>query len=96
LYSQLAAGRARPLERYRECQLDRALATPGPVAVQAPVDPFEPPMPAKISLDQATKFAESLARGAPNRAKIAWTVLSEEATYRGAHSRLGDFKVREN
>jgi pyruvate dehydrogenase (quinone)/pyruvate oxidase len=49
-----------------------------PVVVQAVVDPFEPPMPAKISLNQATKFAESLARGEPNWAKIAWTVLSDK------------------
>jgi pyruvate dehydrogenase (quinone) len=58
--------------------LDRALATPGPVVVEAIVDPFTPPMPAKITLDQAKKFAESLARGEPNRSKIAWTVLSDK------------------
>src|SRR5262249_35247494 len=57
--------------------LDRALATPGPVIVEAVVDPFTPPLPAKITLDQAAKFAESLARGEPNRGKIAWTVLSD-------------------
>jgi pyruvate dehydrogenase (quinone)/pyruvate oxidase len=58
--------------------LDRALSTPGPVIVEAIVDPFTPPMPAKITLDQARKFAESLARGEPNRSKIAWTVLSDK------------------
>jgi pyruvate dehydrogenase (quinone) len=58
--------------------LDRALETPGPVIVEAIVDPLTPPMPAKITLDQATKFAESLARGEPNRSKIAWTVLSDK------------------
>ena len=58
--------------------LDRALATPGPVVVEAVVDPFEPPLPAKISVEQAAKFAESLARGQPNRGKIAWTVLSDK------------------
>jgi pyruvate dehydrogenase (quinone) len=42
------------------------------------VDPFTPPMPAKITVDQATKFAQSLARGEPNRSKIAWTVLSDK------------------
>src|SRR5207247_9444774 len=47
--------------------LDQALATPGPVIVEAIVDPLVPPMPAKVTLDQATKFAESLARGEPNR-----------------------------
>jgi pyruvate dehydrogenase (quinone)/pyruvate oxidase len=46
--------------------------------VEAVVDPFEPPMPPKITLDQATKFAESLARGEPNRTKIALTVLADK------------------
>ena len=58
--------------------LDQALAIPGPAIVEAVVDPFVPPLPAKISLDQATKFAQSLARGEPNRSKIAWTVLSDK------------------
>jgi pyruvate dehydrogenase (quinone) len=58
--------------------LERALATPGPVIIEAIVDPFTPPMPAKITLDQTKKFAESLARGEPNRSKIAWTVLSDK------------------
>jgi pyruvate dehydrogenase (quinone) len=57
--------------------LDRALSTPGPVLVEAVVDPFEPPLPARITLDQAAKFARSLARGEPNREKIALTVLSD-------------------
>jgi len=35
-------------------------------------------MPAKITIDQASKFAQSLARGEPNRSKIAWTVLSDK------------------
>lgn len=58
--------------------LDEALATPGPVVVEAVVDPFEPPMPANITVDQALKFAESLARGTPNRKKIALTALSDK------------------
>ena len=58
--------------------LDEALAAPGPVIVEAVVDPYEPPMPAKVTLEQATKFAKSLARGEPDRSKIAWTVLSDK------------------
>jgi pyruvate dehydrogenase (quinone)/pyruvate oxidase len=57
--------------------LDEALRTPGPAVVEAIVDPFEPPLPAKISFDQAKKFGESLARGTPNRERIMWTVLSD-------------------
>jgi pyruvate dehydrogenase (quinone)/pyruvate oxidase len=57
--------------------LDEALATPGPVVVEASVDPFEPPLPAKVTLEQARKFAQSLIRGEPNREKIALTVLGD-------------------
>jgi pyruvate dehydrogenase (quinone) len=58
--------------------LEKALAAPGPVIVEAIVDPFEPPMPPKVTLDQATKFAQSLAKGQPHRDKIALTVLSDK------------------
>ncbi len=57
--------------------LDEALNAPGPVVVEAEVDPFEPPQPAKIQAKQALHFAESLLRGEPNREKIALTVLSD-------------------
>ena len=50
---------------------------PGPVIVQAVVDPFEPPLPAKITMEQAAMFAKSLVRGQPNREKIALTVLGD-------------------
>jgi pyruvate dehydrogenase (quinone) len=58
--------------------LDEALAFPGPSIIEAIVDPFEPPLPPKITPDQALKFAESLAKGAPNRKQIALTVLSDK------------------
>jgi pyruvate dehydrogenase (quinone) len=54
-----------------------ALATPGPVVIEAVVDPYEPPQPARITRDQALKFAESLARGEPNRNKIALTAIRD-------------------
>jgi pyruvate dehydrogenase (quinone) len=58
--------------------LDQALATNGPVIVDAIVDPFTPPMPPKVTARQAGKFAESLIKGQPNRDKIALTVLSDK------------------
>jgi pyruvate dehydrogenase (quinone) len=58
--------------------LDQALATPGPVVVDAIVDPYTPPMPPKVTVEQAGKFAESLAKGQPHRNKIALTVLSDK------------------
>ncbi|WP_372423515.1 thiamine pyrophosphate-dependent enzyme [Salinarimonas chemoclinalis] len=57
--------------------LRQALATPGPVLVEAVVDPHEPPMPPKIEPGQAAKFAQSLARGTPNAGRIALTAASD-------------------
>ena len=54
------------------------LNAPGPAVLQAVVDPFEPPLPAKVKAEQALHFAESLARGEPNRKKIALTALSDK------------------
>ncbi|HKT52123.1 MAG TPA: thiamine pyrophosphate-dependent enzyme [Candidatus Angelobacter sp.] len=66
----------------KECGtiLDRALAANpnGPVVIEAVVDPFEAPMPAKVTLEQAAKFAESLVRGEPNRDKIVATQISDK------------------
>ena len=58
--------------------VEEFLNTPGPAVLQAVVDPLEPPLPAKVTADQAMKFAESLARGEPNRKKIALTALSDK------------------
>ena len=57
--------------------LRQALATPGPVLVEAVVDPHEPPMPPKVTVEQAAQLAKSLASGTPNAGKIALTVASD-------------------
>jgi pyruvate dehydrogenase (quinone)/pyruvate oxidase len=66
----------------KECGalLDRALAAAisGPVVIEAVVDPLEAPMPAKVTFDQATKFAESLLRGEPDRGKIVSTAVADK------------------
>jgi len=54
------------------------LDAPGPAILQAVVDPFEPPLPAKVKAQQAVHFAESLARGEPNRSKITLTVFGDK------------------
>lgn len=68
------------VENPKDCAslVAQALNAKGPVLVEAIVDPFEPPMPAKVSAKQALRFAESLARGEPNRTEIAMTVLSDK------------------
>ena len=57
--------------------LRQALSTPGPVLVEAVVDPNEPPMPPKVTVKQALHLAESLARGTPAADKIALTIASD-------------------
>ena len=57
--------------------LDEALRTPGPVVVEATVDPHEPPMPPKVKPEQALHFAEALARGTPHRGRIVATVAAD-------------------
>jgi len=46
--------------------------------IEAGVDPFTPPMPPKVTVEQATKLAESLIKGEPNREEIVLTVLSDK------------------
>ncbi|OUL19335.1 thiamine pyrophosphate-dependent enzyme [Nostoc sp. 106C] len=58
--------------------LDQALATPGPVIVDAIVDPLEMPLPPKITLEQAAKFTEAIVRGEPNREKIILTAVADK------------------
>lgn len=58
--------------------LDRALAAPGPVIIDAIVDPFEPPMPPKVTAKQAARFAESMVRGQPYRGKISLTIAEDK------------------
>ncbi|HTO02616.1 MAG TPA: thiamine pyrophosphate-dependent enzyme, partial [Opitutus sp.] len=58
--------------------VQRALAIPGPVIVEAIVNPHEPPLPPKMSAKQALHFAEALARGTPERMKIVATVVTDK------------------
>jgi pyruvate dehydrogenase (quinone) len=58
--------------------LDQAIATPGPVLIEAVVDPYEPPMPPQATVAQALHFAESLIRGEPDRGTVVSTVLNDK------------------
>jgi pyruvate dehydrogenase (quinone)/pyruvate oxidase len=78
-FAQACGGTGFTIEAADRCGeiLEGALGAPGPVIVQAVVDPFEPPLPARVTAEQAAMFAKSLVRGEPNRAKIALTVLGD-------------------
>ena len=49
----------------------RRWRTQGPALIEAVVDPNEPPMPPKVTLEQAANFAEALAKGTPHAGRIA-------------------------
>ncbi|HTM04304.1 MAG TPA: thiamine pyrophosphate-dependent enzyme [Vicinamibacterales bacterium] len=79
-YARACGGSAFSVEDPRKLDdvIGQAFASDGPAIIEATVDPFEPPLPPKISVDQATRFAESLAKGQPHRGKIALTVLADK------------------
>jgi pyruvate dehydrogenase (quinone)/pyruvate oxidase len=58
--------------------LREALATPGPVVVEATVDPNEPPLPPKTTFEFGKNFAEALARGTKSAGKIMGNVAREK------------------
>ena len=59
--------------------LDQFLAAPGPAVLEAVVDPNTAPMPGKIKMEQALKFAESIARGEPKGLDIIKEAFKDRA-----------------
>jgi len=78
-FARACGGTGFTIEDPRTCgeMLEQALSTPGPVIIDAVVDPFEPPMPPKVTPEQAMKFAKSLMKGQPKRMKIAATIAED-------------------
>jgi pyruvate dehydrogenase (quinone) len=58
-------------------KFDEALAIHGPVIIEAVVDQFTAMLPAKITAEQASKFSQALAKGQPDRLKIALTAAKD-------------------
>ncbi|WZO95943.1 thiamine pyrophosphate-binding protein [Isosphaeraceae bacterium EP7] len=58
--------------------IEAAFASRKPALVEAVVDPFEPPMPARVGVKQVMRLAESLARGEPRGGKIAVTLFRDK------------------
>ncbi|WP_066361183.1 thiamine pyrophosphate-dependent enzyme [Herbidospora mongoliensis] len=55
----------------------------GPALVDVDVDPNEPPMPGRVTHDQALKFAQAFLRGEPHRAAIASTLFKDRIAQLG-------------
>jgi pyruvate dehydrogenase (quinone) len=68
-----------------------ALNEPGPVLVEAVIDPHEPLMPGNLTPQQAEHFAEALKRGEPNRERVGLTLFRDAVEDpRGNHDVLLD------
>lgn len=78
--AEACGARGYTLERPEDAEriLSEALRYDGPALVQAVVDPNEPPMPGKITTEQAIKFAKSLARGEKDAGKIIKTIAEDQ------------------
>jgi pyruvate dehydrogenase (quinone) len=81
LFAEACGATGMRLENPNEAgdMLDRFLAAPGPAVLEAVVDPLTAPLPPKIKLNQALKFAESLARGEPNASRIVQEAFKDRA-----------------
>ncbi|TMR10271.1 pyruvate oxidase [Nonomuraea turkmeniaca] len=64
--------------------IGQALAHDGPALVDVDVNPNEPPLPAKVSYEQAKNFAQAFLKGQPHRAAIATTLFKDRI------QRMGD------
>ncbi len=60
-----------------DAAVEAALASPGPVLVEAVTDPLEIPMPPSLTMQQARNFALAIARGEPAGASMAAGVIAE-------------------
>src|SRR5437588_2089241 len=58
--------------------LDEALATEGPAVIEAVVDPYEPPMPPKATIEQGYELAKALAKGTNRGGKIIKTIVEDK------------------
>ncbi|UWZ85924.1 thiamine pyrophosphate-dependent enzyme [Occallatibacter riparius] len=78
--AEACGARGFTLERAEDAEavLREALAHPGPSVVQAVVDPNEPPMPGKVTTDQALHFAKALLRGQKDASKIIKTLAEDQ------------------
>jgi pyruvate dehydrogenase (quinone) len=79
-YADACGGLGWTVEKPEEIRptLERALNSNKPSLVEVVVDPFEPPMPPKVTVKQALHFAEALAKGEPHGGRIALTLFRDK------------------
>ena len=79
-YAEICGGIGITVEKPADIRpaLERALSSNKPTIVEVVVDPFEPPMPPKVTAEQALHFAEALIKGQPEGKKIALTLFRDK------------------
>jgi len=79
-YADACGGLGWTVEKPEEIRptLEHALNSNKPSLVEVIVDPFEPPMPPKVTTRQALHFAEALAKGQPQGGRIALTLFRDK------------------
>ena len=55
-----------------------ALAHPGPALLDVSANPDEPPMPGKVTYEQAKTFTKAFLSGQPRKATIATTLVKDK------------------
>jgi pyruvate dehydrogenase (quinone) len=78
-YARACGGIGYCVERPQDVKpiIAEAMQSGKPALVECLVNPYEPPMPAEITPEQAWHFAEAMARGEPNRTRIAETLFRD-------------------
>jgi pyruvate dehydrogenase (quinone) len=78
--AEACGGKGYTMTDPKECGaiLDQAFAEPGPVLIEAVIDPNEPPYPPKATLADMKHLAQALLKGTPNRKEIALTIASDK------------------
>jgi pyruvate dehydrogenase (quinone)/pyruvate oxidase len=79
-FAEACGGLGLHVERPEEIRpaLERAIRSGRPALVEVVVDPNEPPMPPKVTVEQAAHFAEALAKGTPGGGQIALTIFRDK------------------
>jgi pyruvate dehydrogenase (quinone) len=79
-FAEACGGAGYRISKFEELNpvLSKALSEKRPTIIEATVDPNEPPYPARLELKQVENFAKALARGEPNRKKIALTLYRDK------------------
>ncbi len=79
-WAESCGGRGIRVERAADLEgaVKEAFAYPGPALLDVVVNPDEPPMPGKVTYEEAKSFAMAFLKGTPRRATIASTLFRDK------------------